>query len=253
MMNSWQLTSPVDALIFDCDSTLTAIEGIDELAALHGVGIQVTNLTNTAMSTTGINPHLYQQRLDLVKPSQQEVNDLGLSYYQYLTPDVIRVIYLCKRLNKTLYILSAGLYPSLVILGQLIGIPEQQIFAVPIFFDEQGNYKNYDHSSPLIHNDGKRLITQELLKIHQHIAYVGDGMNDYSVHDNVTRFIGYGGVAYRKNMADLCHYYIKTPSLAPMIPLILTEQEVSTLSPDELELYQQGIHSIESGDVKVPH
>jgi hypothetical protein len=42
----WQ---PYDKVVFDCDSTLTKIEGIDELAKLKGKYKAVKTLTNKAM------------------------------------------------------------------------------------------------------------------------------------------------------------------------------------------------------------
>ena len=35
---TWQLDHPINAIVFDCDGTLSIIEGIDELARNNGVG-----------------------------------------------------------------------------------------------------------------------------------------------------------------------------------------------------------------------
>ena len=39
----------MDEIFFDCDSTLSSIEGIDELARLRGVEERIVTLTNAAM------------------------------------------------------------------------------------------------------------------------------------------------------------------------------------------------------------
>ena len=52
----WQLKTSIDALIFDCDGTLSRIEGIDVLADQNGVGDAVKQLTHDAMTHMGLNP-----------------------------------------------------------------------------------------------------------------------------------------------------------------------------------------------------
>ncbi len=78
MTNSKQsLLSPIDCIIFDCDGTLTAIEGIDALAEKNGVSQEVSALTAYAMGQAGINPDIYQQRLGLVRPTSSQVQQLA--------------------------------------------------------------------------------------------------------------------------------------------------------------------------------
>ena len=61
----WQLKNPIEAIVFDCDGTLSAIEGVNELAKNSGVHQIIEELTHKAMSVAGLNPELYQKRLDL--------------------------------------------------------------------------------------------------------------------------------------------------------------------------------------------
>ena len=44
-MHTFQLADPVDAIVFDCDGTLSLIEGIAVLAHANGVGEHVRELT----------------------------------------------------------------------------------------------------------------------------------------------------------------------------------------------------------------
>jgi phosphoserine phosphatase len=98
-----QLQQPMDAIIFDCDGTLSSIEGIDELARQNGVAAPVAALTAIAMGRTGINPDLYQERLSLVKPHSEQVLALGREYYQEITPDARAVVQIFQRLEKAIY------------------------------------------------------------------------------------------------------------------------------------------------------
>lgn len=233
------LTKPLDAILFDCDGTLSTIEGIDVLADGKGVAAAVHALTNEAMSYTGVHAGMYQQRLDLVRPTRMQVEQLSKTYYKHCTPDVPAVIAILQRLKKSVFVVSAGLYPAVSGFAGMLNVAPSHVYAVDIDFDEQGNYQSFDNDSPLIDRSGKRIIVKELAAAYPHLALIGDGMNDFIAHDVVTRFIGFGGIYYRQNIAEQCDFYIKTPSMAAVLPLILTEEEIESLLPEERALYDQ--------------
>ena len=240
----WQLQTPVSAIIFDCDGTLSSLEGINELAKNNGVQVEVEALTELAMSKTGLNAELYQKRLDLVYPKKNQLLALGEAYFKHSVPDIIDIISLLKRLNKTIYIVSAGLNPAVTIFGEYLSIPKENIYAINVSFDPQGNFLDYDRESPLVTNLGKRHIVSKLKTMHSTMVHIGDGLNDLVTQDLVTRFIGYGGIFYRENLAKLCQYYISTASLAPLLPLCLTEQEYQQLTISEKHLYEMGLNAV---------
>lgn len=240
----WQLQKPIDAIIFDCDGTLSQIEGVDELAKSKGVHEKVSKLTEEAMSHSGLNPHLYQERLNLIAPDYDLVYALGLTYYEQQTPDAVKVIQILKRLKKQIYLLSAGVNPAIKRFGALIKIPTDNIFAVDLYFDPQGHYLDFDRKSPLIHNQGKGEVVNKIRHHFPEIVYVGDGMNDLAVKAFVRRFIGYGGVYYRENIKKAADLYISTRSLSPLLPFILTPEEKTLLSPTEMNFYQEGLKLI---------
>lgn len=248
---TWQLDHPINAVVFDCDSTLSTIEGIDELAKHNGVGDEVESMTTIAMNNMGFHVDFYTKRLNLVSPKRDQLIQLGQIYYANQVLHANQVIQTLKRLQKNIYVVSAGLYPAVKAFGESLQIPGENIYAVNIHFDEQGNYLNYEHDSNLIGDDGKRGIVAELKARHEHIIHVGDGTNDIAVHDLVTRFIGFGGVAYREKVAALSQYYIHTPSIAPLLPLSLTQPEYEMLLPEEKEIYHQGLAAIHDGKVVV--
>jgi phosphoserine phosphatase len=243
VFNSWQLDTPISAVLFDCDGTLSAIEGIDELAKNNNATDIVQRLTQDAMGKSGMNVNLYKQRLDLVKPTHAQILQLGQDYIAHRVPEALGVIQLLQRLNKSIYIISAGLFPAVSILGKFLNISIENIYAVDVSFDAKGHYIDFSHTSPLINSNGKRVIVEEIKKKHKKIAYIGDGLNDLEVKDLVTRFIGYGGVFYRDNIKAACQFYLKSLSMASLLPLILTAQEVSVLTEKEKELYASGLNA----------
>lgn len=239
----WQLKTPLDAILFDCDGTLSSIEGIDQLAESHAAGEAVKELTATAMGKTGLTADIYQKRLDLILPTRQRMDLLGQHYCKNLTPDTQAVVQLFQRLGKSVYIVSAGLVPAIAVLADQLHIPHKNIYAVNMEFDKDGNFSRYEEDSPLVQNNGKKIVVTELLKKHPRMGYIGDGLNDVVVYDLVTRFIGYGGIYYRSNIEALCEYYIRTPSMAGILPFLLAQNELDGLSPDEKSLYNKGLLS----------
>lgn len=232
---------PLDAIIFDCDGTLSHIEGIVELAQNNGVGEQVRELTEAAMGQVGMNPAIYQERLRLVMPTAEQVAHLGQTYYKNAAPDLVAVLQILQRLNKVIYIVSAGLYPSVVDFAQLLHIAPEAVFAVNISFDQRGHYLDFDRDSPLVHANGKELIVKQLRQKHREIMFVGDGLTDLVTRDHIARFVGYGGAFYRQNIADAAEFYISAPTMAPVLALSLTDEEKSLLKSDEQFYYEKGL------------
>lgn len=249
---TWQLQTPIDGVVFDCDGTLSAIEGINELAKYNNVGEEITALTEQAMSQTGLNPKLYHQRLVRIAPQAKQLIALGEAYRQNQIPDGKVVIETLKRYHKAVYLVSAGLSQALHLFGEYLNIPKNNIYAVDVHFDAAGHFIDFDHTSPLTTQLGKQMIVNQLKQIHDRIIHIGDGLNDLVTHDLVTRFIGFGGAFYRKNIEAQCHFYIRTCSLAPVLPLVLTAAEYELLNEQERIFYHKGLDAIQSGHVKCP-
>jgi phosphoserine phosphatase len=247
----WQLHTPLEAIVFDCDGTLSTIEGIDELARVNGVSKPVKALTAEAMGSTGMNPALYQKRLELVQPTRDQVLTLGEDYFTHCVPDAQAVIELFSSLKKSVYLVSAGLHPAVKIFGGKLQIPQENIFSVDIEFDAHGTYKDYEKTSPMTYSYGKRDIVTEIKARHPRIGFVGDGLNDLAAYDSVSRFVGFGGAYFRQNIADACHYYIRALTLAPLAALLLTPAEVEHLGPRHKKLYDQGVALIQAGEVLI--
>jgi len=246
---SWLLHSPIDAVVFDCDGTLSQIEGIDWLATVNGVGKAVQALTEEAMGKTGITQALYTKRLDLVQPTASQLAQLGNAYYAHLTPDVDRIIALLQRLHKAIYVVSAGIQRAVEDFAERFGIPKQNVFAVKTHFDAQGCYVDYDKNSPMTQPRGKRRVVDIIRQRHPRLVYTGDGINDTEVIDQVTRFVGYGGAYFRESIAERCDFYIVSRTFLPILPLILTETEQQALSEQDRAIFQAGLALIKAGQV----
>ena len=219
-------------VIFDCDSTLTHTEGIDHLADMNDVWEEVSAITRRSMESTSLTVDVFDKRLELVSPTLEQVQDLGDLYIANLTRDVKEVINLLKESGRNVFILTGGLQPAVGYLARYLGIGYKNVYSVEVYFNQVGEYEGFDKSSPLVNGHGKAKIAKEITEKYGKSVLVGDGANDSEAANELELFIGYGGAVRRKNVLVASDIYIECNSFAPLIPILMDEEE--------LEQYRKG-------------
>ncbi len=209
-----------DAVVFDCDGTLSSLEGIVELAKWNDVESVVAELTEQAMGQTGMTMGVYQQRIDMTRPSLQQCEDLADAYYQQRTPGLDQVLSECRDRSLAVFVISAGVNPSVQSFAKKLGIKAEHVYAVDLQFDEAGHYMDFDRTSPMTASGGKRQVVERIKLDYPSLLYVGDGKNDLDVYDDVAQFVGYGGAYYRSSIESVCEHYITEPSFLPLLPFL---------------------------------
>ena len=220
-------TTQFHSVIFDFDSTLSTLEGVDYLAELHDCAEEVAALTAKAMNTYSITPDLYEKRLKLIHPRREDLATLAHAYKEHLVPGVEETVRILQDSGKTLYIVSGGIRKAIIPVGDYLGISPERIHAVDVFFTMEGEYSGFDRDSVLVRPDGKKKIIQYLAP-EQPAVFIGDGANDLSARDPVYRFIGFGGAEYRPPIEEASEFYIKDKDFRATLPLILTQEEMDT-------------------------
>lgn len=221
-----------DHVIFDFDSTLTAIEGIDVLAKQAGVGAQVSRLTNQAMDGQIDLEKVYEKRLATIHPTRGSIRALKEEYRKHLTEDSAELIAALRYLKHKVYIVSGGLLDPIVEIGVALGIPKENIRAVDIEYDEfsgewwlaqtdefnrsQFFLKSYETELEKTH--GKADVIRSLLadKVGRSVL-IGDGNSDLAASDTVDLFIGYTGIVARDRIVNRAPVVLSCRSLAPVI------------------------------------
>ncbi len=216
-------------VFFDCDSTLTAVEGIDVLAESVGKGQRVRILTDAAMDGQLDLSEVYDKRLRAVRPTQQQVLDIRRSYKRHIVEDAARVVTALQGLGHKVYIISGGLAEPVIEFGIYLGIPRERIRAVGLTYNElsgrwweKGDERRYlaHQEGALTVSDGKAQIVRELLGEQRgRSLLIGDGYSDLLAGAAVDLFVGYGGVVARPKVQAAAPAYITCPSLAPLLPL----------------------------------
>lgn len=214
-----------DAVFFDCDSTLSRVEGIDELARRIGVEDEIAPLTAAAMSGRLPLDAVYAERLAIVRPDRAAVAWLGGRYIEEMVPGARETVSTLHALGKAVYILSGGLQQALEQIARALCIPFERVHAVPLHFDRSGSYCGFDTSSPLCRAEGKAVLCRELGARYRSIAMVGDGMTDLAAQSAGAYVVGFGGVARREAVAQGADRFVTEPDLTATLEALLTEEE----------------------------
>ncbi len=223
-----------DLIFFDCDSTLSSIEGIDELARLKGKEARVGLLTNKAMDGELDLADVYGKRLRAIKPTRAQLKAVEERYWQTAVKDALEVIAALHALGKAVFIISGGLIDAVKGFGRRLGVDPARIRAVELEYNELSGrwwdyaepqaqqtqtYLDYDEG-PLTISSGKSAIISELAAdIAGRRLMIGDGSSDLATKDDVDLFVGFGGVIAREAVRAQSDIFVSCPSLAPILPL----------------------------------
>ena len=221
---------PYAAIAFDCDSTLSTIEGIEELARSGtdaGTRQRLEALTAQAMDGEVPLEEVYGRRLELVRPSRADLEDVGRRYVETVLPGAKALVRDLLRLDKRVLIVSGGLRPAVVVLGRHLGLAENDVHAVDVTFDAAGEYAGFDRSSPLARAGGKLELLSALGP--SSLALVGDGATDLEAAPAVARFVAFGGVVRRPAVFAAAAVTSEARDLGDLAGLLLTADERATL------------------------
>ncbi|MEZ4516871.1 MAG: HAD-IB family phosphatase [Chloroflexota bacterium] len=218
-------------VFFDCDSTLTSVEGIDILAETAGKKWRVEQLTQAAMDGALPLEDVYAKRLQAVKPTRSQVQDIRRAYKRHVVEDASRVITALQAMGHHVYVISGGLAEPVEEFAVYLGIPRERVRAVGITYNElagrwwehtserQHTYLDYQ-AGALTVSDGKANIVTELRGDQPGRALlIGDGSSDLMAGPAVDLFVGYGGVVTRQKVLAEAPVYIHSRSLAPLLPI----------------------------------
>ncbi len=232
-------------VIFDCDSTLSAVEGIDRLSRDHRE--EVERLTEASMRGELKLEEVYARRLELVRPTRRQVDALAAEYVARIVPDAREVVAALQRNGVAVRVLSGGLLPAVLVLAAELRIAPEHVGAVAVHFDEGGAYAGFDAASPLARAGGKEAVVRSWLPgLPAPIMMVGDGATDLEVAPVVDLFVAFAGVEDRPAVTAAADVVVRSPSLAPVLPLALGREPGDD---DAAATYRRGLALADAGAV----
>jgi phosphoserine phosphatase len=221
-------TRPRGKLFFiDCDSTLSTIEGIDELARARGDEIfaQAVDLTNAAMNGEVPINEVFGRRMEMIRPDRALCDEIGKLYVNTIVPGAEELIRDLKAAGWLPVILSGGFEPIIRPLAERLGI--LHVEAVPLYFHEDGSYSGYGEDYPTTRNLGKNEVIYEWKQamLPKRVLMMGDGVSDLETKPDVDAFIGFGGVVARPKVASGCDHWLADMNDRSVINHIILKME----------------------------
>ena len=211
-INLWE---PFGRVVFDCDSTLSEIEGIDELAAMNNVPYEVAEMTRLAMGGTVPFEEVFSKRLDLIRPTRKQLDGVGKLYTATLVEDAVPVTEALAHVGIELRLVSGGYRDALLPMADRLEIAHENVHANELYFDKNGEYAGYNHDIPLCRSGGKAEVLGDLPS--RSTLFIGDGASDVEVMQHVDLFVGYGGIEKRGLVHEAAPVYLHGESMAPLV------------------------------------
>lgn len=215
------MAAAVKLVVFDCDSTLSSIEGVDELARARGPELLAAAeaMTNDAMDGRLAVEAVFGARLELIKPTAAEVATVGARYVETVEPTARQTLATLRARGWTPIILSGGFRQAIRPLADYLGI--ERVEAVDLHFDAAGDYAGFAEDYPTTRSGGKPIVIERLRTEFgaSEIVMVGDGVSDLETKPVVERFIGFGGTVAREKVRAGATHFIR--SLAELEPLLV--------------------------------
>ncbi len=256
-----------DLIFFDCDSTLSAIEGIDELARFKGKEWRVGVLTQKAMDGDLDLAEVYGKRLQAIRPTRGQLKAIEERYWETLVPDAREVIAALHYLRKQVFIISGGLAEPVRGFGARLGVAAENIRAVELEYNQlsgdwwryyepqtqtKQTYLDYNEG-PLTVSSGKPAIVRELAAgRHGRKIMIGDGVSDLAARQEVDLFVGFGGVVARQKVKSNADIFVETKSLAPVLPLATGPAAyIRTIGTPHQAVYNRGLELLLSDAVSI--
>jgi phosphoserine phosphatase len=193
-------------IFFDVDSTLVTIEGIDVLG--NGAP-EIAQLTDAAMN--GLIPldHVYARRLDIIKPTRDDVENLAEKYVDSIVDGATTTIAKLQNAGAVVHLITGGIEQAILPLAHSLNVSERNVHAVRLRFDANGAYEDFDRRSFLARPGGKEVVVRDIrARSHGKAAFVGDGVSDLEAKDAVDLFIGFGGVVVRPLVKENAHIFV---------------------------------------------
>ena len=207
-------------VVFDCDSTLSSIEGIDELAGPHRD--EVAALTDAAMRGDLALEAVYGRRLALIRPTAAQTRALGARYVETLVEGASETIAALGAAGIQVRIISGGLLPAILPLAQLLGVPRAHVAAVDIRFGPNGEYTGFEEESPLARAGGKREVLERWRQeLPRPVLLVGDGATDLEARPAVDAFVAFAGVVDRPSVTAAADLTVRARSLVPIFAIAI--------------------------------
>jgi phosphoserine phosphatase len=145
-------------VVLDVDLGISAIDGIEWLAALRGdlIARKVAALAAQARDGSIDAECAFADKLAVVRPRRDEVSALSRAYYDAIVPDCMETVRRFRRAGVRVLIVTRGFRHAMYGVVHRLGVDVGDVHAVDVRFDALGAYAGFDRTSGVITAAGKR-------------------------------------------------------------------------------------------------
>jgi len=190
--------------VFDFDSTLTSVEGLDVLAEItlannpkkDEILQEIVDITNLGIDGDISFTDSLEKRIKVIGATKADLELLVERLKTFISDSVKRNKSFFIENSEHIYIMSAGFKEFIIPVVAEYNIPAERIYANTFEFDKNGKINGFDRTNPLSVTDGKIECLRKM-NLQGEVQMIGDGYSDY-----VTRKAGVADkfFAYTENV-----------------------------------------------------
>ncbi|HJM40586.1 MAG TPA: HAD-IB family phosphatase [Planctomycetota bacterium] len=230
-----------DVVFLDCDSTLSSIEGIDELALRREV--DVAHLTARAMAGELPLDSVYGERLRLIHPTDSDLNWLAERYWETRLPGALETVSALQGMGIRVCVVSGGLLPAVQPFAERLGVAFSDIYAVPYPLDSSDPIAEAC-AHPLAKNGGKPIVVEEACgedMPKECRMLVGDGVSDLEASPVLGLFVGFGAIEARSRVHAEAPAFLGGPGLWAVALYAAGPSRLETLRKTAPKVYEYAV------------
>jgi D-3-phosphoglycerate dehydrogenase len=202
---------PNRKFVFDFDSTLTSVEGLDVLAEISlrnnpdkdEVINKIQEITDLGIDGDISFSDSLRSRISLLNANKSQLSELVDFLKTKLSHSVAENKEFFTKYKDQIYIISCGFKEFIEPVVAELNIDSEKIFANTFVFDEDGLIIGFDESNPLSKHDGK-VSCLKSSGIQGEIQIIGDGYSDFVMRREgiANKFFAFTENVSRKKAVD---------------------------------------------------
>ena len=196
-------------VVFDFDSTLISVESLDVLRAdrLESPELreQLGRINREGMEGRRSFKSSLRARLELARPTREEMSTFGEGAWRLLTPGMEELIGDLHGRGHAVWIVSGAAREVILPLAARLAVPVERVRAVEFLWDENGELLDLAEENPIL--EGKWRALEGLSDGWERPRFaVGDGITDWELRERgcVDTFIAFTEHVRRDAVLERC-------------------------------------------------
>lgn len=205
--------------ILDFDSTITKVEGLDELASIalakspDGASKikKIKEITDLGMSGDLSFSEALEQRIALLTANKSDIETLIKFLKKNISNSFLRNKSFLKEYSNQIIVVSSGFKEFIIPIVESLGLKAVNVYANTFEFDKEGNITGVDNTNVLAHTGGKISLVKSL-NLKGHISVIGDGFTDFEIKQSglADRFYAFTENVEREQVMNKADFVIKS-------------------------------------------